>query len=99
MFFKPSSSSASRRHPGRLPGAGYPCWGGGIINEETLEIDRELHPDVSAWVSFPYEAEGSLDALGPDRYPKAGGPVTYLYRNPNHLRSLLFSFSLPILTR
>jgi hypothetical protein len=50
----------------------YPRSGVRTFDEETLNLYGEFHPASHAGKSSRHEAEGSLDALGPDRYPEAG---------------------------
>jgi hypothetical protein len=71
-----------------LLAADYSCPISGILHEETFGIDRELYPAVG--VLLPYEAYGSLNALGLNRHIEAGSSTAYLDRNIHHLRSALF---------
>jgi hypothetical protein len=79
--------NGSRRYSTCLLIADYLHLIGGILHEETFGIDRELHPEVAVWLSLPYEAQGSLDALSLDRHIEASSPIAYLDRDLHHLRS------------
>jgi hypothetical protein len=70
----------------------------GILDEETLRVDREDHSDVVGRVEgVTDEADGSLDARRLNAYPKASSSVPYFDRNPNHFGSLLSPLSLCVL--
>jgi hypothetical protein len=79
--------NGSRRYSTCLLIANYLRLIRGILHKETFGIDRELHPDVSVWISLPHEAQGSLDVLSLDRHIEASSPIAYLNRDLHHLRS------------
>jgi hypothetical protein len=89
-----------RRHPlllWRLESDRPRPTSGGILDEEALGTDRELHLGLSLRVPLSHEAQRPPYALGSNRHGKAGGPAAYLYTNLHHLTSpfpcLLFGSS------
>src|ERR671912_2278018 len=64
-----------------------------IFHKEALVLDREAHPNLAHWASFPHEAHRPPDALGLNPHIEVGGSAAYLYRNLHHLRPALSSSS------
>ncbi len=76
---------SSRRYLLRPLERDYPCSSGGILDEETLRIYRELYSEVVARVSTRHEVQRPPDALGPNRYGEPGSPVTHFDGDFYHL--------------